>query len=145
MRRALVLFSVLTLAAAPAAQAATPSVAFKRKTLLRSSSGAPITALPRARGLQFDVRYVVRNVPPRWKNATAQVFVTLTHGQSALRFQTRPAQTETGTWRWIVKGVAVQIPADYPTGRYTIKVRVELRHGGNLVGRAEHRRRATVR
>ena len=145
MGRVLVLFAVLALAPAPAAQAASPLVAFKRQTLLRSAAGKQITVLPLARGLQFDVRYVVRNVPARWKNATAQVFVTLTHGTDVLRFQTRRAQTETGTWRWVVKGDKVRIPATYPAGRYNVRVRVALRHGGRQVGRVSHDRRATVR
>jgi hypothetical protein len=110
MRRVLVLFAVLTLGAAPAAQAATPSVTFKRKTLVRSATGAQITQLPRGRALQFDVRYVVRNVPARWTRATAQVFVTLTSGANVLRFNTKAAATETGTWRWVVKGAKVRIP-----------------------------------
>ena len=87
MGRVLVLFAVLALAPAPAAQAASPLVAFKRQTLLRSAAGKQITVLPLARGLQFDVRYVVRNVPARWEDATAQVFVTLTHGTAVLRFR----------------------------------------------------------
>jgi hypothetical protein len=139
------LFAVLTLVAAPAAQAAKPSVTFKRKTLVRSAAGTRITQLPRARGLQFDVRYVVGSVPARWKAATAQVFVTLTSGANVLRFKTEKAQTETGTWRWVVKGTKVRIPDSYPAGRYTVTVRVEVRHGGKLVARAAHDWRATVR
>jgi hypothetical protein len=145
MGRWLVLFAALALGAAPAAQAAAPSVAFKRQTLLRSAAGTQINVLPRERGLQFDVRYVVRGVPARWKNATAQVFVTLIRGTDALRFQTRRAQTETGTWRWVVKGSEVLIPAGYPAGRYKVRVRVVLRHGGKQVARVSHERRATVR
>jgi hypothetical protein len=145
MRRVLVLAVALALGAAPAAQAAKPSVAFKRKTVLRSASGARITQLPRGRALQFDVRYVVGNVPARWRNATAQVFVTLTRASAVLAFQTLPAQTETGTWRWVVRGAVVKIPTTYPAGRYTVRVRVELRHGGRIVGSAAHGWRATVR
>ncbi len=145
MGRVLVLLVVLTLGAAPAAQAAAPSVTFKRQTILRSAAGTQITVLPRARGLQFDVRYVVRNVPARWRDATAQVFVTLTRGEDVLRFQTRRAQTETGTWRWVVKGTDVRIPISYPAGRYTVRVRIDLRHGGIRVARVAHDRRATVR
>ena len=145
MRRVLVLFVVLTLGAAPAAQAAKPSVTFKRKTVVRSATGARITQLPRARGLQFDARYVVRNVPARWKAATAEVFVTLTQGTNVLRFKTKTAQTETGTWRWVVRGAEVRIPDTYPAGRYTVKVRIEVRHGGKLVAKTAHDWRATVR
>jgi hypothetical protein len=145
MGRVIVLVAVLALGAAPAAQAATPSVAFKRQTIVRSAAGTQITSLQRGRGLQFDARYVVRSVPARWKDATAQVFVTLTHGTDVLRFQTRRAQTETGTWRWVVKGAEVRIPAAFPAGRYKIRVRVEIRHGGIRVARVSHDRRATVR
>ena len=145
MRRVLVLLTVLTLAAAPAAQAAKPSVTFKRKTLVRSAAGTQITQLPRGRGIQFDVRYVVRGVPARWKNATAQVFVTLIHGNTVLRLNTNKAQTETGNWRWVVSGTEVKIPDTYPAGRYSVKVRVEVRHGGRLIARAAHSWRATVR
>ncbi len=144
MRRALVLFAVLTLGAAPAAEAATPSVAFKRKTLVRSAAGTQIAQLPRGRALQFDTRYVVRNVPARWKTATAQVFVTLTRGASVLKLQTSRAQTETGSWRWVVRGAEVRIPTTYPIGRYTVRVRVVLRHGGRLVASTSHFWRATV-
>jgi hypothetical protein len=144
-RGAFSLVLALALGAAPAAQAATPAVAFQRQTIVRSVAGTQITSLPRGRGLQFDVRYVVRNVPARWKDATAQVFVTLTHGTDVLRFQTRRAQTETGTWRWVVKGAAVRIPVSYPAGRYKMRVRVEIRHGGLRVARVIHDRRATVR
>ena len=144
-RGAFSLVVVLALGAAPAAQAATPAVAFKRQTIVRSVVGTQITSLPRGRGLQFDVRYVVRNVPARWKDATAQVFVTLTHGTDVLRFQTRRAQTETGTWRWVVKGAEVRIPVSYPAGRYKLRVRVEIRPGGLRVARVIHDRRATVR
>ena len=144
-RGAIVLVSVLALGAAPAAQAAPPTVAFQRPTIVRSLAGTRITSLPRGRGLQFDVRYAVRNVPARWKDATAQVFVTLTHGTDVLRFQTRRAQTETGTWRWVVKGAGVRIPETYPAGRYKMRVRVEIRHGGIRVTRVLHDRRAAVR
>ncbi len=122
-----------------------PSVTFKRQTYVRSAAGARITSLPRGRGLQFDVRYVVRNVPARWTKASAQVFVTLTHGTDVLRVQTRRAATETGTWRWVVKGAGVRIPTSYPAGRYTVRVRIELHHGGIQVARVAHARRATVR
>jgi hypothetical protein len=145
MRRVLVLCTALTLAAAPAAQAAKPAVAFERKTLVRSAAGAQITTLPRGSGLQFDVRYTVRGVPRRWKQATAQVFVTLWRPSAVVRFETNRAQTETGTWRWVVKGDAVQIPATHPAGRYTMRVRVEIRHGGRRVARVLHDRRVTVR
>ena len=48
--------------------------------------------------------------------------MTLTHGANVLRFQTRRrAQTETGTWRWVVKGAGVRIPSTYPAGRYTVR------------------------
>ena len=77
--------------------------------------------MPRGRALQFDVRYVVRSVPARWTRATAQVFVTLTRGANVLRFNTKTAQTETGTWRWVVKGALVRIPESYPAGRYTVR------------------------
>ena len=145
MRRVLVLFAVVTLGAAPAAQAAKPSVSFKRKTLVRSAAGTRITSLPRGRALQFDVRYVVGSVPARWTRATAQVFVTLTRGANVLRFNTKTAQTETGTWRWVVKGALVRIPESYPAGRYTVRVRVQVRHGGKRVASAAHVWRATVR
>jgi hypothetical protein len=144
-RGSIVLVAVVVLAAAPAAQAATPSVAFQRDTILRSVAGTQIRTLPRGRGLQFDVRYIVRNVPARWSHATAQVFVTLTHGTDVLRFQTRRAQTESGVWRWVVKGAGVRIPETYPAGRYKLRVRVEIRHGGLRVARVSHDRRATVR
>ncbi len=144
-RGAFLLVAILALGAAPAAQAAAPSVAFKRQTIVRNAVGTRIAALPRDRALQFDVRYVVRNVPARWTSATAQVFVTLTHGTDVLRFQTRRSATETGTWRWVVKGADVRIPASYPAGRYKLRVRVELRHGGMRVARVLHDRRATVR
>ena len=71
--------------------------------------------------------------------------MTLTHGTDVLRFQTRRAQTETGTWRWVVKGAGVRIPETYPAGRYKMRVRVEIRHGGIRVARVLHDRRATVR
>ncbi len=144
-RGAFVLVLVLSLGAAPAAQAATPAVGFKRPTIVRNVAGTQITSLPRGRALQFDVRYVVRNVPARWTQATAQVFVTLTRGTEVLRFQTRRAQTETGTWRWVVKGAEVRIPTSYAAGRYKLRVRVEIRHGGMRVARVIHDRRATVR
>lgn len=144
-RGAFMLLAVLPLAAAPAAQAASPAVAFKRPTIVRNVAGTQITTLPRGRGLQFDVRYAVRNVPARWTDATAQVFVTLTRGTEVLRFQTRRSQTETGTWRWVVKGAEVRIPESYPAGRYKLRVRVEVRHGGLRVARVLHDRRATVR
>jgi hypothetical protein len=139
------LLAVLPFGVAPAAQAASPAVAFKRPTIVRNVAGAQIKTLPRGRGLQFDVRYAVRNVPARWTDATAQVFVTLTHGTDVLRFQTRRAQTETGTWRWVMKGAEVRIPTSYPAGRYKLRVRIELRHGGLRVARVLHDRRATVR
>src|SRR5262249_30175751 len=99
MRRVLVAFVVLLLVAAPAAQAARPSVTFKRPTVTRSAVGKKITALPRGRALQFDVAYVVRNVPTSWKNARAQVFVTLKHGANVLMLRTTRARTSSGTWR----------------------------------------------
>jgi hypothetical protein len=145
MRRVLVLGTALTLAAAPAAQAARPAVAFERKTLVRNAAGTQITTLPRDRGLQFDVRYTVRGVPARWRNATAQVFVTLSTAFAVVRFETSRAQTETGTWRWVVKGAGVRIPATHPSGRYKMRVRVEIRHGGRRIARVLNDRRVTVR
>jgi hypothetical protein len=62
MRRALVALLASMLVAAPAAEAAKPSVSFVRKTVTRSATGKRIATLPRGRALQFDVRYVVRNV-----------------------------------------------------------------------------------
>lgn len=144
MRRVLVAVAALSLLVAPAAQAAKPSVTFKRKTLVRSATGTQITRLPRDRALQFDVRYVVRNVPARWRNATAQVFVTLSRSPDVLRFRTKREQTETGTWRWVVKGAEVRIPPEYPAGRYTVRVRVEVRHGGTRVASTSQSWRATV-
>jgi hypothetical protein len=145
MRRVLVLSAVRVLGAAPVAQAAKPSVTFKRKTLVRSVTGTRITQLPRGRALQFDVRYVVRNVPARWTHANAQVFVTLTSGANVLKLKTNKAATETGNWRWVVKGAGVRIPESYPAGRYTVTVRVDVRHGGKLVAKAAHNWRATVK
>lgn len=144
-RGAFLLVAVLPLGAAPAAQAAMPAVAFNRPTIVRNVAGTQITSLPRGRGLQFDVRYAVRNVPARWTEATAQVFVTLTRGADVLRFETRRSQTETGTWRWVVKGADVRIPDTYPAGHYKVRVRIEVRHGGLRVARVLHDRRATVR
>jgi|SRR5690242_8598317 hypothetical protein len=146
MRRVLVALVVLLVGiVAPAAEAAKPSVTFKRKTLTRSATGARIATLPRGRPIQFDVRYVVRRVPARWKNATARVSVTLSRGANVLRLRTTPAETSTGTWRWVVKGRDVRIPVTYPAGRYRVRVRVEIRHGGVLVAAAQHAWRATVR
>jgi hypothetical protein len=145
MRRVMAAVVVSMLVAAPAAQAAKPSVTFKRKTLTRSATGARITTLPRGRALQFDVRYVVRGVPARWRNANARVSVTLLHGSDVLRFRTNPAPTETGTWRWVVKGAQVRIPVTYPVGRYTVRVRVDVSHAGTRVATRSHAWRATVR
>ncbi len=39
----------------------------------------------------------------------------------------------------------MRIPVTYPAGRYTVRVRVEVRHGGALVASAQHVWRATVR
>jgi hypothetical protein len=72
------------------------------------------------------------------------VVVTLTRGSSVLRFRTAPAQTSTGTWKWVVKGKGVRIPSTYPAGRYTVRVRVQLKHGTKRVARAAHAWRATV-
>lgn len=143
MRRGLVALVVLLVAFAPAAEAAKPSVAFKRKTVTRTASGARLTSLPRGRALQFDVAYVVKGIPVRW-NATADVIVTLTRGSNVLRFRTKPAQTSTGTWKWVVKGKNVRIPVTYPTGSYRVSVRVQLKHGTKRVGIARHAWRAAV-
>jgi hypothetical protein len=62
-----------------------------------------------------------------------------------LRLRTKPAATETGNWRWVVKGAQVRIPVSYPAGRYTVRVRVEVRHAGARVASAQHLWRATVR
>ena len=145
MRRVLVALVILLVGVVPAAEAAKPSVTFKRKTLTRSATGARIATLPRGRAIQFDVRYVVRRVPARWKNATARVSVTLSRGSNVLRLRTTPTQTESGTWRWVVKGRDVRIPLSYPAGRYTVRVRVEIRHAGVRVAAAQHAWRATVR
>jgi len=82
MRRVLVALVILLVGVVPAAEAAKPSVTFKRKTLTRSATGARIATLPRGRAIQFDVRYVVRRVPARWKNATARVSVTLSRART---------------------------------------------------------------
>jgi|tagenome__1003787_1003787.scaffolds.fasta_scaffold20916791_2 hypothetical protein len=145
MRRVMVALVASMFIAAPSAQAAKPSVSFARKTLTRSAAGQRIKTLPRGKALQFDVRYVVRNVPARWRNADARVFVTLSRGSDVLRLRTNPAATETGSWRWVVKGAQVRIPVTYPAGRYTVRVRVEIRHAGTRVARASHAWRATVR
>jgi hypothetical protein len=71
--------------------------------------------------------------------------VTLSRGANVLRLRTTPAQTESGTWRWVVKGKDVRIPLSYPAGRYTVRVRVEIRHAGVRVAAAQHAWRATVR
>jgi hypothetical protein len=144
MRRVLVAFVVLLLVAAPAAQAAKPSVAFKRMTVTRLASGAKTKALPRGRALQFDVSYVVRNVPVRWKNARAQVFVTLKHGANVLRLRTTRARTSSGTWRWVLKGRAVRIPAGYPAGSYLVTVRVAISRGTARVASVRHAWRTAV-
>jgi len=144
MRRVLVAFVVLLLVAAPAAQAARPSVTFKRKTVTRLASGKKTTALPRGRALQFDVAYVVRNVPVRWRNARAQVFVTLSRGPNVLRLRTTRARTSTGTWRWVLKGAAVRIPVTYPAGTYLVRVRVDISRGLKRVALAHHAWRAAV-
>ena len=111
MRRVMVALVASMLIAAPAAEAAKPSVSFARKTVTRSAAGKRIVTLPRGRALQFDVRYVVRGVPARWHNANARVFVTLKRGSNVLTLRTNPADTETGNWRWGVKGTQVRIPA----------------------------------
>jgi hypothetical protein len=145
MRRTLVALLASMLVAAPAAEAAKPSVGFVRKTVTRSATGKRIATLPRGRAIQFDVRYVVRGVPARWHHANARVFVTLKRGSAVLTLQTKPAATETGNWRWVVKGAQVRIPTSYPAGRYTVRVTVQVRHAGARVARAQHVWRATVR
>jgi hypothetical protein len=145
MRRILVALVAFMLVTAPAAEAAKPSVSFVLKTVTRSATGARIKSLPRGKALQFDVRYVVRGVPARWKHANARVVVTLSRGSDVLRLRTKPAATETGNWRWVVKGAQVRIPVTYPAGRYTVRVRVDVHHAGALVASAQHLWRATVR
>jgi hypothetical protein len=144
MRRVVVAFVVLLLVAVPAAQAARPSVAFKRKTVTRSASGARITTLPRGRALQFDVAYVVRNISAKVKTARAQVFVTLSQGPNVLRLRTTKARTSSGTWRWVLKGAKVRIPVTYPTGTYVVRVRVVISRGSRRLSQAQHAWRATV-
>ena len=77
-------------------------------------------------------------MPARWTRATAQVFVTLTRGSNVLRFNTKTAQTETGTWRWVVKGAQRADPGHLPGRRYRVQVRVEVKHGGKRVASAAH-------
>jgi hypothetical protein len=144
MRRVLVAFVVLLFVAAPAAQAARPSVTFQRKTVTRlAATGKSIRALPRGRAIQFDVAYIVRNTPARLR-AKAQVFVKVSRGAAVLRLRTTKATTSTGKWRWVLKGAAVRIPASFPAGTYTVRVWVDVTRGRTRLSRAAHAWHATV-